>query len=245
MIMSARGVILCAVSAALLAGCSTPDEPVEIHDPFEAQNRKVHAFNKGVDKALLDPAATTYGVVLPPFFRQRFANFAENLDTPRYFANDVLQANGADAVHNGMRFVVNTLFGVGGLFDVATEAGIERRSTGFGETLHVWGTPEGAYVELPVFGPSNQRDAVGTVVDLVSNPLRFALPETEAWVFTAAAITEGLNTRYELDGTFDTIFNSEDSYAQARSIYLQNRRFELGDEQDDFFFDPYEDFDFE
>lgn len=231
------------LGAVFLTACATPDSPTEIYDPFEAQNRRVHAFNKVVDQALLDPTATAYGTVIPAPARRGFSNFANNLDTPRFVLNDILQGNADDAMHNTWRFLVNTTFGLGGLFDVASEAGLERRETGFGETLHFWGAEEGAYIELPVLGPSTQRGSVGTFVDFVSNPLSAAIPEAENWVFTAATITDGLNLRYQLDSTFASIYESADSYAQARSLYLQNRRFALGEKEDDFFFDPYEEFD--
>lgn len=227
---------------AALAGCSVPDEPVEIHDPYEGANRKVHAFNKAIDRAALDPTATVYGTVIPRPLRSGFSKVANNLDTPRFVLNNILQGNVEDAGLNTFRFLLNSTVGIGGLFDFAESIGLERAPTGFGETLHVWGVEEGAYIELPVLGPSNERDAVGRMVDFVSNPLRAVVPDDEDWIFTAATITDGLNTRYRFDSTIASIYSSADSYAQARSLYLQNRRFELGEDEEDFLFDPYADF---
>jgi phospholipid-binding lipoprotein MlaA len=231
-----------ALAAATLAGCTVPDEPVEVFDPYEGTNRQIHAFNKGLDSVVWRPTSTAYGTVLPAPVRSGVSNFAANLDTPRHVVNDVLQGDIGDAGHNTMRFLFNTAFGIGGLFDIATGAGIEARPTGFGETLHSWGSEEGAFIELPVFGPSNERDAVGQAVDLVSNPLLLVIPADSQWVPTASNLVDRVGDRYEFRESIDgVLYNSADSYAQTRNLYLQNRRFVLGEDEEEFFFDPYED----
>lgn len=238
--MGRTGLLAGLVALAGLAGCNTPDTPVEVHDPYEATNRKVHAFNKGIDSALVRPTSNAYGAILPQPVRRGVSNFANYIDTPRFILNDLAQGNARDAGHNFARFVMNTVFGLG-VLDVAGSAGLESRRTGFGETLHVWGAQEGAYVELPVLGPSNERDAVGQVVDFVSNPISPLLDSSDDWIPPAANVLDRLGQRYEFRGTVDSLlYDSADSYAQARSLYLQNRRFEL-DGEDDFAFDPYED----
>jgi len=225
-----------------LAACSVPDGPVDVHDPYETRNRKVHEFNKGLDRAVVRPVARAYGTAVPQPVRGGVSNLADYLDTPKYILNDIAQGNVGDAAHNTFRFAFNTVFGLG-VLDPATDAGLERRATGFGETLHVWGAPEGAYLETPVFGPSTERDAAGRIVDIVTNPVSYVLEDDAAYVPTVAGALSGLNARYEFGDTIDSIlYESADSYAQSRSIYLQNRRFELGQETDDFEFDPYEDF---
>lgn len=230
------------LTAVTLAGCTTPDEPVEIFDPFEEQNRKVHAFNKGVDSIFLRPTSTAYGVIFPKPVRSGISNFANNIDTPRHVLNDALQWNIEDMTHNVFRFALNTTVGIGGLFDVAGAIGLESRSAGFGETLHVWGAPEGAYLELPLLGPSNQRDGAGQIVDFVSNPLLYVIPAEYDWVPPSANIIDRVGDRYEFRGTIDSIlYESADSYAQTRNLFLQNRRYELGEDEEDFFYDPYED----
>jgi len=234
-------------TAALVAGCAAPSGD-GINDPFEPANRAVHGLNKGLDRALVSPGADAYGAVVPEPVRQGVSNVADTLDLPGAIANDLLQANLDDAVTNFARLGVNLVFGLGGLFDVATEAGIPAAKTDFGETLHVWGVGEGPYVELPLFGPSTARDAVGTAVDLAFNPLGQVFEGDDAIAATAAKILSRLNDRHRYSGTVDSIlYESADSYAQARLLYLQNRRFELGQtggagaDGDDGFIDPYED----
>lgn len=223
----------------LLSACSVPEEPVEIHDPYEQTNRRIHAFNKGLDSAIVRPTSRVYGVVLPQPVRRGVSNFANYIDTPRFIVNDLAQGNVQDAGHNFARFVLNT-FGLG-VLDIAGSTGVESRRTGFGETLFVWGTPEGAYIELPVLGPSNERDAVGQIVDFVSNPISGVIDASEEWIPPTSNVMDRVGQRYEFGSTIDSLlYESADSYAQNRNLYLQNRRFALGAE-DDFAFDPYDD----
>ncbi len=230
-----------ALTAVLALGaCSVPNTPVEVHDPYEQTNRRIHSFNKGLDSVVVRPTSTAYGIVLPQPVRTGVSNFANFIDTPRFIVNDLAQGNVSDAGHNFARFLVNGVFGLG-VLDVAKSAGIESRRTGFGETLHVWGAEEGAYIELPVFGPSNERDAVGQVVDFISNPISGMIDASDEWIPPSANVMDRLGQRYEFGSTIDgLLYESADSYAQTRNLYLQNRRFELGQE-DDFAFDPYED----
>ena len=201
----------------------------QIADADEARNRAAHATNIALDRALLDPAATAYGTALPEPVRRGVSNFASNLNQPGYVVNNVLQLRLGDAAQNTLRFAVNSTIGVAGLFDVATAMGIPEESTDFGETLHIYGVGEGDYVVHPVLGPSTTRDTVGMVVDYAMNPLRHYVDTPESYYSTAASIGSGLNSRYEFDDTIDSVlYESADSYAQLRSLYLQQRRFELG-----------------
>lgn len=231
------------VLAATLAGCATTPVPQGIQDPDEAANRQVHAFNLRLDRALVRPASGAYGSILPEQVKRGVANFANNLDAPGDVANNLLQGRIGNAGQNTLRFAVNTIFGIGGLFDPATAIGLPAKPTDFGETLHVWGAGEGRYVELPFVGPSTERDFAGIVVDVVLNPVRLALPEPEASYATVAKLGSRLGDRDRYSETVDSIlYDSADSYAQARLLYLQNRRFALGQTAgDDSFVDPYED----
>lgn len=227
-------------TVAFLGACSVPDEPVEVHDPYERTNRKIHAFNLGLDSAVVRPTSKVYGFVLPKPIRRGVSNLANYLDTPRFILNDIAQGNIDDAGHNFARFALNTVFGLG-VLDVASSAGVETRRTGFGETLHSWGAREGAYVELPAFGPSNERDAVGQIVDFASNPISAVANSVDAWMTISANVMDRVGQRYEFGDTIDSLlYESADSYAQSRNLYLQNRRFELG-VADDFALDPYVD----
>ncbi len=229
------------MAALALSACNTPPEPVDVWDPYEVQNRQRHEGNVAVDRAVLRPAARAWGESVPQPVRRTAVNFASNLEAPGFIVNDVLQGNGEDAIHNLFRFVINSTLGVAGIFDPASSFGLEPRDSDFGETLHVWGAEEGAYMELPLFGPSTERDAVGTVVDIVINPIGGLVPDLPVWVSPTGRAVQVVDTRDRLGASFDSIlYDSADSYAQSRTIYLQNRRFELGDEAEDTYFDPYE-----
>jgi len=128
---------------------------------------------------------------------------------------------------------MNATMGFAGLGDPATAAGLPSQDTSFGETLAVWGFREGAYLELPVLGPSTERDAAGKVVDLFLNPLRYILPSPESVVPTVAKAADGLGKRGQFDSSISgVLYESADSYAQLRAVYLQNSRFDLGNEVD-------------
>lgn len=237
------------IAMVLLAGCASAPVPQGINDPHEAANRKVHAFNRGLDRAIVRPAAKAYGSVVPDPLRQAVGNVAETLDLPGDIVNNLLQANVEDAARNSLRLALNLTAGIGGLLDVSGAIGLAGEPTDFGETLHVWGVGEGAYRESPFSGPSTTRDSAGGIVDLVLNPVRLALPEREAIAATAVQALSLLGDRDRFAETVDSVlYDSADSYAQARLLYLQNRRFELGqidtptaENPDDGFIDPYED----
>lgn len=235
----------CAVPLLAVLGCAAPVSQ-GINDPLEPFNRGTHQVNVALDRALLGPGAAAYGSVVPDPVQRIVGNFAATLDLPGDIVNDVLQANIEDAGTNTLRLVANVTFGVFGLFDAATMLGLPENPTDFGETLYVWGVGEGPYVELPVLGPSTARDAVGTVVDLVANPVRLMTTGDQAAAATVAKLLARLGDRDRYSETYESIlYNSADSYAQARLLYLQNRRFELGQAAgaatDDAFVDPYED----
>jgi phospholipid-binding lipoprotein MlaA len=210
-------------------GCGPAPLPTGINDPDEAANREVHEVNKALDRALVGPSSEVYGSVLPGPVRQGVSNLSSNLTLPGDAMNSVLQGRPGPAIENAVRFLLNSTVGVVGLFDPAGAIGIEGKSTDFGETLHVWGVPEGTYVELPVLGPSTSRDLVGRVVDVALDPVRLILPGREGVAATVAGGLSRLGDRYRFDSTVDSVlYDSADSYAQTRLLYLQNRRFELG-----------------
>ncbi len=225
-----------------LSACAPAPATQSISDPRETANREVHEFNKAIDTALLKPLSKTmsrngkHGVI-----SRGVANFADNLDEPRRVVNSLLQFDIADAAQSSLRFVVNSTFGVAGILDPSTALGVQVKDTDFGETLHVWGVGEGAYVELPLLGPSTSRDTVGRAVDYVINPTRILLNPPQSTIATVAGVTSRVGERGRYSDTIDSIlYDSADSYAQARLLYLQNRRFELGQTAgDENFEDPY------
>lgn len=218
--------------AVALSGCSSPGPGGEFHDPLEPQNRAVHQFNKSVDKALLRPASGAYGAIVPEPVRKGVVNVAENLTMPNRLVNNILQFNIEAAAITTVRFLSNTLFGLGGLFDVASEMGVPDDDTDFGATLHTWSVGEGAFVEVPFFGPNTARGTVGLVVDIVLlDPLDHFMPDDADPYRTGVWALEKLDDRHQYaDLIDDLLYNSADSYATERSYYLQNRRFQLSRE---------------
>jgi phospholipid-binding lipoprotein MlaA len=226
-----------------LAGCTVNRPPGNgPDDPFETSNREVHEFNKTFDKAVFRPVSRAYGTVVPQYVRQRLNNVQSHFGLPADMINGALQGRGENTVHNMFRFLVNTTVGVLGIFDPATSFGLEDRSTDFGETLFVWGNGEGAYIEIPLFGPYTQRDLIGDVVDVIINPLSFiGLEAPEAFIPAGTYVAEAVDYRYEFSDSIDSVlYDSADSYAQLRQIYLENRRFQLGDTANTETIDPYE-----
>ncbi len=224
-----RAVALTAVAFAGLSACAPADIERDPDDPLEDINRVTHGFNKGLDSVLFRPIATAYGTVVPEPVMRGIDNFASNASLPGTIVNDVLQANFEDAANNLGRFLVNTTFGVAGLIDPATSMDLPARDSDFGETLHVWGFGEGAYVELPVMGPSTGRDAVGIVADFIMNPLPNILTREGRRVVTGANWSSRVGLRYQLRDTIDSIlYSSSDSYEQLRLNYLDSRRYALG-----------------
>jgi len=239
------GLIIAGLSLVVITGCNAPVAR-GINDPYEARNREVHETNRNLDRALVRPASGAYGSVIPAPVRQGIGNFASNLNLPSVVVNNLLQLDIDSALKNSTRFLFNTTIGLGGILDPSTAMGLHEENTDFGETLHVWGVGEGKYVELPVIGPSTERDMVGMVVDVFTNPLTFGAPSPEKYMGPVAKGFSKLGDRYEFSDIVDSVlYDSADSYAQARLLYLQHRRFELGQElgADEFDQgDSYEDF---
>lgn len=204
-------------------------------DPQQVQNRAAHDLNMAL-------VGEGDGPDLPEPVLRRAANVASNLGEPGNVVNNLLQARLGDAAHNASRFVVNTVFGLAGLFDTAGAIGLEERDTDFGETLYVWGVPEGAYAVVPGIGPTTSRHMAGRVVDAALNPFRFVLADPARGYVGAVRAGGGFAGRLRYSGDLAAILGaSEDSYITLRSLYLQNRRFELqGDAAPDYS-DPYED----
>ena len=224
-----------------LISCSVAPEGVSVHDPYEDRNRQVHAFNKSLAGALGGSDDTeTSGPRIPADIAVHVVNVADNVALPGKVLNGVLQGNLASASTNSVRFLINTIFGVVGIWDPADAIGLTEIDTDFGQTLTVWGEPEGAYLELPLIGPSTERDAAGDVVDVLIDPLGQFLTSDQQVAATASTFA-GRVVKIDQAGDVidDVLSESADSYAQARLIYLQNRRFELGLDDTDAI-DPYD-----
>lgn len=227
----------------LLAACAgqEPRASRGTFDPYEQQNRAVHDFNRDLDRALVRPLAKGYDAAIPDDIETALVRVSTNVSVPSDIVNSALQLNMRGAIQDTARLFVNTTVGLGGLFDPATEMGMPPGTdTDFGETLHVWGAGEGPYIALPLLGPSTQRDTYGLFVDLFTDPLTYIRGTSEIAILSGAAVVEGLSQRSKFSGTIDQIlYESADSYAQVRSIYLQQRRFELGGSTGAAYDDPY------
>ncbi len=242
-----RALALTTALAGGLAACSVPPAshpPGEPWDPYEDENRATHQFNKEFDRAVFRPVSRGYSNFMPDDIENAISRFSANLSIPGAIVNNILQGNMRGATEDTYRFLVNTTFGLGGFFDPATELDFPAATEAdFGETLHVWGVPQGAYVELPFLGPSTERDTVGLVVDLFTNPLDYWIQDPESYYATGAGVSSGLTRRGRFSDSVDAVlYESADSYAQLRSLYLQNRAFELGGTGNDAYVDPYEEF---
>lgn len=195
------------------------------YDPFEPVNRVFFRFNQIFDELLLKPVARLYIIIVPDGGRVIVSNVINNLKSPVILANDLLQGD-LDRAHNTIaRFATNTIVGFGGMGDVAADLGAPRHSEDFGQTLAVYGVGKGPYVMLPFFGPSTVRDAVGQAVDTFFDPLGYVLSTEES---IARAGVEGLDKRANyLDASEALEKTSMDYYASIRSVYLQNRAYEI------------------
>jgi phospholipid-binding lipoprotein MlaA len=208
--------------AALVSACAgvPHDASLPIDDPDEQFNRGVLRLNQ----AVLDPPANIVKAVTPGPVLNRLRDLDDNLKEPRIFANDLLQGRFNAAYVTFGRFVFNSTFGLGGLFDVATQGGLPKQTGDFGQTLFVWGVPAGTFVERPYFGPSTQRDSVGGVVDVGADPAGWALG---IFGWAASGATVGLDAEVHLGQWKEAENASIDFYSFLRSDYYQTRRADL------------------
>ncbi len=219
-------------------GCAVMPDPAdkeavaefnEINDPAEPTNRAVFGVNRGLDASLLKPVATAYRDATPQFFQDRINDALDNLRSPVIFLHDVLQGELGRAATTLVRFIINSTLGLLGLNDIATDLGIEGHNEDFGQTLAVWGVPEGPYVMLPLFGPSNPRDAVGMVVDFLVDPFNIWAGNTDRdFAIFARSGTRAVDLRaIHMEALDELEKSSLDFYASIRSLYRQRRANEI------------------
>ena len=238
--MQARSVTI--ALALLLCGCATDETRVE-YDPLEPLNRSVHQVNDFTDRLLLRPAAKGYRAVTPRFVRRGVSNFFDNLGTPRSSINNFLQGKPARGFDDIARFLFNSTIGLGGLIDVASHGGLEQYDEDFGQTLAVWGVPDGPFIVLPFLGPSTLRDAFVRPADIFLDPL---VHYDETSVQDKLIVLRIIDLRTRLLSADRLLDDSKDRYITIRESYLQNRRFLIFDgnpPEDDDFYDDFEDFD--
>lgn len=214
-----RAAMLLALTVSgVMAGCATASRP----DPLERVNRAVFGFNEALDQAVVKPVATVYRDTLPPPVRQGVTNFFWNFSDAWSAVNLTLQGRLGDAASNAARFGANTVFGVFGLFDVATPLGLERYDEDLGQTLGVWGVPTGAYIVLPLLGPSSLRDMLNVPFDQKFNPAQVV---SSSSLSTGLSLTQVINLRAGLLQATRMIDEvALDKYVFVRDVYLQRRR---------------------
>ncbi|MDD2869464.1 VacJ family lipoprotein [Neomegalonema sp.] len=219
------GLTACASGGARTEGATAAGDGL-IADPFEPANRAVHGFNKAADRFALRPAAQVYDAATPALVKHLAGNAVGHLAVPAQAVQGVLRGDLRSAATSVGRFAVNTVVGAGGLLDPATEVGLPAQPEDFGRTLASWGVGEGPYVELPLLGPSTARDAVGRLGGVALDPVSWAAPAAHAeWVPPAASVTGAVDWRAQNMATVDTaLYGSADSYAIAKSVWLQQRR---------------------
>jgi phospholipid-binding lipoprotein MlaA len=202
------------------------DEPSEppttlATDPYEKFNRKVFAFNERLDAKVVAPAAKVYRSVVPGFVRTGIDNVIGNLRDVWSLANNALQGKFDGAARMTMRVVTNTVLGVGGLMDWASEMGLDRETEDFGQTLGRWGVPSGPYLVLPLLGSSTVRDTAATPLDTYFGPSRFVSGTVPAAEFTALQI---VSLRANLLGATELLDGiALDKYSFFRDLYLSRR----------------------
>jgi phospholipid-binding lipoprotein MlaA len=209
--------------AGALGGCATaPGATRNPADPWEAWNRKVFAFNEAVDEAVLKPVATTYVDVVPRGIRSGINNVFGNVSDAWSAINNFLQGNVSRGLQDVVRVGTNTLFGIFGVFDVATELGIDRQNEDFGQTLGRWGVGPGPYLVLPLLGPSSLRDTAALPVDRKASLASQIGDDASLYALTGLQI---VNTRANLLGAGKLLDDiSLDKYSFLRDAYLQRRR---------------------
>lgn len=227
-----RGFSSLLLAAGLLAagGCATVANP-NPRDPWEPFNRSMFEFNDTLDQIILKPVATVYRQAVPPLVRTGVNNFFGNLEDAWSFVNSLLQFKLQNAADNLARVQANTLWGVFGIFDVASDMNIERHREDFGQTLGRWGMPSGPYLVLPFFGPSTLRDTAALPVDRKYNAVQII--ESDGWRTFAYALNL-VDKRSNLLRASDVLDQAAlDKYAFTRDAYLQRRRAEVLETNDD------------
>ncbi len=213
---------LCVVRIAaigLLGGCATSGNT---RDPVEGFNRAMFAFNEGLDTVLIRPVAKGYDVVMPAFVRTGVANFFGNIADVFIAVNNLLQGKPAEAASDAGRFIFNSTFGILGVFDVASEAGLEKHEEDFGQTFGRWGAGPGAYLVVPIFGPRDVRDTAGLVLDIATDPLGQVGNVATRNTLSGVRLVSGRAALLPADKVIEEA--ALDKYSYVRDAYLQRRR---------------------
>ena len=220
-------ILLVLLAGLMLTGCAaTPSGKADPRDPLERFNRASFKFNDALDHAIARPVAKAYVKVTPTFIRTGVSNAFSNLDNLTTIVNDTLQGKFGQAGRDSARFLLNTTLGLGGLFDPAPPAGLESHDEDFGQTLGKWGVRSGAYLMIPLLGPSTVRDGLGRLADQFSYPPNYLKDADARYAIRAVEFIDLRASLLSLDEQLD---RSYDRYAFVRNAWLQNREYKVTD----------------
>lgn len=203
--------------------------PAGYPDPLERSNRSMMWVDQQLDRWLVDPIVKTYQFVVPPPGRRMVRRFCLNVNSVSILINDLLQREWGDASITAERLVLNTTIGIGGLFDPAAALGIERHSSDFGQTLALVGVGSGPYLVMPLFGPTNVRDASGIVVDFFLQPTLYVLPFATLFIYEGSlGLSTGLSARDAYSEALAALRSSSvDYYSALANAYYQTREAQI------------------
>jgi phospholipid-binding lipoprotein MlaA len=229
--VSTKRLLLIALSIVVSLGGSAcvslpPNAPRSPQDPWESFNRGVYKFNDKLDRAVAKPVAREYVKIVPHPIRTGVTNFFSNLETPSVMVNDALQWKLLAAGNDLGRFVLNTTVGIGGILDPATSAGLARNNEDFGQTLGKWGIHPGPFIEIPLLGPSDLRDAPARFVDSYLNPRQYI---KNNYIKYGLYVPDYVDRRAALLPLDDTLQQAYDPYAFVRDAYLARRAYLVSD----------------
>ena len=211
----------------------------EISDPYEKSNRRIHEFNDKIDIYFLRPISISYSY-LPNPLEKGIVNVLQNSGEPINFTNYILQGEIGSAFSSMLRLIINSSFGLFGLFDVAEKINLYANNTDFDITLRKWGVKEGNYLVIPFIGPRSSRHFAGSIIDIAINPLNYLLKDENNAIRISPTILYAVSSR---SGNMDTIDNlretSIDYYSSLKSIYYQNRYASPGNSSDNLIIDDF------
>tara|TARA_R110002095_G_scaffold216184_1_gene212403 strand:+ start:899 stop:1714 length:816 start_codon:yes stop_codon:yes gene_type:complete len=194
-------------------------------DPLEPLNRGIFVINTFLDGLLIRPMAYAYEDLVADVIKDRISNVLDNLASPIVFVNDLLQGEGTQAMNTFMRFFINSTFGLLGLFDPASDIGLDQKNNDFGTTFRRWGIGAGPYIILPLFGPSSFRDLAGDSAGYFADPYNWYMRvhHKKEWIYARLAVKALVKRQQFLELT-ERLDKTADPYAQYRILYMQNRK---------------------
>ena len=207
-------------------------------DPFQNINKKTHNFNQTLDSSLASPAASFYKTITPDILEVGITNFTHNIEDLSISVNNFLQGKPSEGMSDLLRFTINSTIGFAGFFDIASNLGFTKHDEDFGQTLAVWGIPEGPYVVLPGLGPSTLRDTLAMIPDAFLTPLYGIDHDRTSYSLTAIDL---IDTRARYLGLESVVIGDE--YLFYRDAYLQSREYDILDGNIEDEFDEFDDFD--